>query len=59
MQAISFMYVRSPGYNAESAKATEIVDERRSIGDTHPIDTYSLMYESCPHLFLVVVFIDF
>ena len=38
MQTVSFMFVRPPGYNAKSAKATEIADERRSIGDTHPID---------------------
>ncbi|KAI5353575.1 hypothetical protein L3X38_006469 [Prunus dulcis] len=27
MKAVSFMYVRPPGYNAESAKAAEIADE--------------------------------
>ncbi|XP_050124874.1 uncharacterized zinc finger CCHC domain-containing protein At4g19190-like isoform X2 [Malus sylvestris] len=27
MKAVSFMYVRLPGYNAESAKAAEIADE--------------------------------
>ena len=48
------MFVRPSGYNAESAKATEIVDERRSIGDTHPIDASSLMYESCPYLILAI-----
>jgi hypothetical protein len=26
MKAVSFMYVRPPGYNAESAKAAEIAD---------------------------------
>ncbi|KAL4323691.1 hypothetical protein GQ457_11G020330 [Hibiscus cannabinus] len=30
MKAVSFMYVRPPGYNAESAKAAEIADERKS-----------------------------
>ncbi|CAO2842158.1 unnamed protein product [Amaranthus hypochondriacus] len=43
MQAVSFMYVRPPGYNAESAKAAEISDERRNIGDTHLIDASSSM----------------
>ncbi|XP_021763818.1 uncharacterized zinc finger CCHC domain-containing protein At4g19190-like [Chenopodium quinoa] len=36
MQAVSFMYVRPPGYNAESAKAAEIADERRKIGESDP-----------------------
>ncbi|XP_078173620.1 zinc knuckle (CCHC-type) family protein [Carex rostrata] len=30
MKAVSFMYVRPPGYNAESAKAAEISDENKS-----------------------------
>lgn len=29
MKAVSFMYIRPPGYNAESAKAAEIADERK------------------------------
>lgn len=29
MKAVSFMYVRPPGYNAESAKAAEIADEMK------------------------------
>ncbi|XP_057761539.1 uncharacterized zinc finger CCHC domain-containing protein At4g19190 [Arachis stenosperma] len=29
MQAVSFMYVRPPGYNAEAAKAAELADEKR------------------------------
>uniref|UniRef100_A0A2P2KNK1 Uncharacterized protein MANES_17G000100 n=1 Tax=Rhizophora mucronata TaxID=61149 RepID=A0A2P2KNK1_RHIMU len=29
MQAVSFMYVRPPGYSAESAKAAEIADEKK------------------------------
>ncbi|WVZ09867.1 hypothetical protein V8G54_014397 [Vigna mungo] len=29
MQAVSFMYVRPPGYNAESAKAAEMNDEKK------------------------------
>ncbi|KAG8074669.1 hypothetical protein GUJ93_ZPchr0006g44266 [Zizania palustris] len=32
MKAVSFMYVRPPGYNAESAKAAEIEDEKRRSG---------------------------
>ncbi|CAN6487039.1 unnamed protein product [Victoria cruziana] len=31
MQAVSFMYVRPPGYNAESAKAAELEDERKQL----------------------------
>lgn len=30
MKAVSFMYVRPPGYNAESAKAAEIADDRKN-----------------------------
>ncbi|XAR70746.1 hypothetical protein NMG60_11027721 [Bertholletia excelsa] len=33
MKAVSFMYVRPPGYNAESAKAAEIADERKQQGE--------------------------
>ncbi|KAK3029736.1 hypothetical protein RJ639_038013 [Escallonia herrerae] len=29
MKAVSFMYIRPPGYNPESAKAAEIADERK------------------------------
>jgi len=29
MKAVSFMYVRPPGYNAESAKAAEIENEKK------------------------------
>lgn len=32
MKAVSFMYMRPPGYNAESAKAAELEDERRKLG---------------------------
>lgn len=31
MKAVSFMYVRPPGYNAESAKAAEVADERKKL----------------------------
>lgn len=33
MQAVGFMYMRPPGYNAESARAAEIADEKKSITD--------------------------
>ncbi|KAJ9707705.1 hypothetical protein PVL29_002654 [Vitis rotundifolia] len=36
MKAVSFMYVRPPGYNAESAKAAEIADERRRLEQDSP-----------------------
>ncbi|XP_074276673.1 putative zinc finger CCHC domain-containing protein At4g19190 [Silene latifolia] len=34
MQAVSFMYVRPPGYNAESAKAAEILDSTATTAAT-------------------------
>ncbi|CAI9094996.1 OLC1v1030845C2 [Oldenlandia corymbosa var. corymbosa] len=30
MRAVSFMYVRPPGYNAESAKAADLADEKKN-----------------------------
>ncbi|KAK9137823.1 hypothetical protein Sjap_008417 [Stephania japonica] len=36
MKAVSFMYVRPPGYNAESAKAAELEDERKRLQQTNP-----------------------
>ncbi|KDP37808.1 hypothetical protein JCGZ_06710 [Jatropha curcas] len=36
MKAVSFMYVRPPGYNAESAKAAEIADERKREEHDYP-----------------------
>ncbi|XP_059442991.1 uncharacterized zinc finger CCHC domain-containing protein At4g19190 [Corylus avellana] len=36
MKAVSFMYVRPPGYNAESAKAAEIADEKKREEYTNP-----------------------
>ncbi|XP_043696170.1 uncharacterized zinc finger CCHC domain-containing protein At4g19190 [Telopea speciosissima] len=40
MKAVSFMYVRPPGYNAESAKAAEIADERKRMEhDNSPQDS--------------------
>eukprot|EP00850_Spirogloea_muscicola_P015506 SM000119S25649 [mRNA] locus=s119:217461:220452:+ [translate_table: standard] len=31
MQAVSFMYIRPPGYNAEGARAAELADEQRRL----------------------------
>ncbi|GMY33611.1 uncharacterized zinc finger CCHC domain-containing protein At4g19190 [Fagus crenata] len=47
MKAVSFMYVRPPGYNAESAKAAEIADEKKS---QHPLtdDTIPIPPQSVP-----------
>lgn len=36
MKAVSFMYVRPPGYNPESAKAAEIEDERKKQEQDNP-----------------------
>ncbi|XP_062096774.1 uncharacterized zinc finger CCHC domain-containing protein At4g19190 [Humulus lupulus] len=36
MKAVSFMYVRPPGYNAESAKAAEIAEERKLEEQSNP-----------------------
>lgn len=36
MKAVSFMYVRPPGYNPESAKAAEVVDERKKLEQDNP-----------------------
>ncbi|KAK4794287.1 hypothetical protein SAY86_012281 [Trapa natans] len=36
MKAVSFMYVRPPGYNAESAKAAEIADEQKRQEPSNP-----------------------
>ncbi|XP_052209991.1 uncharacterized zinc finger CCHC domain-containing protein At4g19190 [Diospyros lotus] len=36
MKAVSFMYVRPPGYNAESAKAAEISEERKKEEQNNP-----------------------
>ncbi|XP_012475532.1 uncharacterized zinc finger CCHC domain-containing protein At4g19190 [Gossypium raimondii] len=55
MKAVSFMYVRPPGYNAESAKAAEIADERKktdhnNVSDDHSTDVPStaMQPESLP-----------
>ncbi|KAH7553360.1 hypothetical protein JRO89_XS12G0002100 [Xanthoceras sorbifolium] len=39
MQAVSFMYIRPPGYNPESAKAAELEDERMKLGDGTILET--------------------
>lgn len=49
MKAVSFMYVRPPGYNAESAKAAELEDERKkednlTVDDKPPDDASTSMY---------------
>ncbi|XP_010054007.1 uncharacterized zinc finger CCHC domain-containing protein At4g19190 [Eucalyptus grandis] len=36
MKAVSFMYVRPPGFNPESAKAAEIEDERKRQAQSNP-----------------------
>jgi len=36
MKAVSFMYVRPPGYNAESAKAAEIAEEMKKEEQNNP-----------------------
>lgn len=38
MQAVSFMYMRPPGYNAESARAAEIADERKLVKDDSEVN---------------------
>lgn len=42
MKSVSFMYMRPPGYSAESAKAAELEDERRKLGiSSDQQDTYA------------------
>lgn len=43
MQAVSFMYVRPPGYNAESAKAAELEDERKIEEQPATADMYCII----------------
>ncbi|XP_030547187.2 uncharacterized zinc finger CCHC domain-containing protein At4g19190 isoform X1 [Rhodamnia argentea] len=38
MKAVSFMYVRPPGFNPESAKAAEIEDERKRQEQSNPTE---------------------
>uniref|UniRef100_A0A0D9WU06 CBF1-interacting co-repressor CIR N-terminal domain-containing protein n=1 Tax=Leersia perrieri TaxID=77586 RepID=A0A0D9WU06_9ORYZ len=48
MKAVSFMYVRPPGYNAESAKAAEIEDEKRRSGQGDEVASTSSMPDNEP-----------
>ncbi|KAF5752581.1 putative cir [Tripterygium wilfordii] len=49
MQAVSFMYVRPPGYNPESAKEAEIADERKNLpSSTDGTSTATPLPESGP-----------
>jgi CBF1 interacting corepressor len=46
MKAVSFMYVRPPGYNAESAKAAELADENKDNATSQdPTATSSSQYD--------------
>lgn len=38
MQAVSFMYVRPPGYNPESAKAAEVADQDKELHHSNPTE---------------------
>lgn len=42
MKAVSFMYVKPPGYNAESAKAAEIADEKKKKYDDKNLQEQSV-----------------
>lgn len=66
MQAVSFMYVRPPGYNPESAKAAEMNDEKKKedMVNKEPTQTnpdgpssslYFLLTLPCYFLFPVVL----
>nr|KYP66525.1 putative zinc finger CCHC domain-containing protein At4g19190 family [Cajanus cajan] len=50
MQAVSFMYVRPPGYNAESAKAAEMNDEKKKEDISNDDGPSSSMPQSSSHL---------
>ncbi|XP_073030317.1 uncharacterized zinc finger CCHC domain-containing protein At4g19190-like [Primulina eburnea] len=41
MKAVSFMYVKPPGYNAESAKAAEVADEKKNHEQDPSLDAAS------------------
>ncbi|KMZ62046.1 hypothetical protein ZOSMA_49G01150 [Zostera marina] len=41
IKAVSFMYVRPPGYNAESAKAAEISDEKKKLNPSSTTESTS------------------
>lgn len=44
MKAVSFMYVRPPGYNAESAKAAEVADESKMQEENDPTQNPTTMF---------------
>ncbi|XP_047972536.1 uncharacterized zinc finger CCHC domain-containing protein At4g19190 [Salvia hispanica] len=48
MQAVSFLYVKPPGYNAESAKAAEIADEKRKLEQSLEEASSSMKMENEP-----------
>ncbi|KAL1569263.1 hypothetical protein AAHA92_00759 [Salvia divinorum] len=48
MQAVSFLYVKPPGYNAESAKAAEIADEKRKLEQSLELASSSMKTENEP-----------
>lgn len=65
MKAVSFMYVRPPGFNPESAKAAEIEDERKRQEQSNPTQDplisggsssmyYSFAHSSCRLLFIFI-----
>lgn len=41
MKAVSFMYVKPPGYNAESAKAAEVAEEKKNHEQDPSLDAAS------------------
>lgn len=58
MKAVSFMYVRPPGYNAESAKAAEIADERKKLDHVSASqdpqnDLHTVMYDNDLFVYLL------
>lgn len=68
MKAVSFMYVRPPGYNAESAKAAEIADESarehpqtQALTDATATSTsrYHLHYILPSYLIAICIFFQF
>lgn len=42
MKAVSFMYIRPPGYNAESVKAAEMADENKEQGENDMLPSTSM-----------------
>ncbi|KAH6792223.1 zinc knuckle family protein [Perilla frutescens var. hirtella] len=50
MQAVSFLYVKPPGYNAESAKAAEIADEKKKLEQSLDEGSSSMKMENGPSI---------